>query len=481
MQSARADGSALPCFRVAAYRPNGRVPTEGGIDVDSLTQTVLAGESAERIAAEPVPQTYRAAYLKASDVGMFSGCTDKDVRRSLHVGDVPMPELAPDEVLVAVMASSVNFNSVWSATFEPISTFNFLRRYGRQGGYAARHDRDYQVIGSDASGVVVRVGSGVRRWQIGDHIVVSPGIVNTEDPMSQADGALAVDSLVWGYETNFGGFADYAVVRANMLLPKPAHLSWEEAASYPLCGGTVYRMLISDRGGARIKTGDVVLIWGATGGLGSFAVQMTKAAGGIPVGIVSTPEKARLASELGCELVIDRGEIGMDEGEPGSLDHAVTVGKQLGRIIRGELGEDPNVVFDHVGKVNFGVSLFVVRFGGTVVTCGSSSGYEHLFDARYLWMNQKRVIGVTGCNLHEMAEMTRLMRLGKIVPVLSTAYPLAEAGEALRLVQTNRHIGKVGVLCLAPDYGLGITDLATRLRIGEDRLTMFRHASPVSA
>lgn len=447
--------------------------------MDSLTQAVLDGGSAERITAEPVPRTYRAAYLKASDADMFSGCTDKDVRRSLHVGDVPMPELAPDEVLVAVMASSVNYNSVWSAMFDPISTFNYLRRYGRQGGYAARHDRDYQVVGSDASGVVVRVGAGVRRWQIGDHVVVHPAYVDAEEPMAQADGALTADSLVWGFETNFGGLGDYAVVRANMLLPKPAHLSWEEAASYPLCAGTAYRMLISDRG-ARIKTGDVVLIWGATGGVGSFAVQLAKAAGGIPVGIVSTPEKARLARELGCELVIDRGEIGAAEGEPGSLGHAVTVGKRLGKVIRRELGEDPNVVFDHVGKDTFGVSLFVARFGGTVVTCGSSTGYEHLFDCRYLWMYQKRVIGVSGCNLQEQAEMTRLIRLGKVVPVLSTTYPLAEAGEALRTVQLNRHIGKVGVLCLAPHYGLGITDAATRQHVGEDRLTMFRAASPSS-
>jgi crotonyl-CoA reductase len=447
--------------------------------MDSLAQAVLAGEGAEQIAAEPVPPTYRAAYLKAADADLLSGCADKDVRRTVHVGDVPMPELAPDEVLVAVMASSVNYNSVWSAMFSPMSTFNFLRRYGRQGGYAARHDRDYQVIGSDAAGVVVRVGAGVRNWQPGDHVVVHPAYVDAEEPMSQADGALAAGTLVWGFETNFGGMADYTVVRANMLLPKPAQLSWEEAASYPLCAGTVYRMLISD-GGARIKAGDVVLIWGATGGVGSFAVQLTKAAGGIPVGIVGTPEKARLARELGCELVIDRGEIGMNEGEPGSLEHATTVGKRLGRIVRRELGEDPNVVFDHVGKATFGVSLFVVRLGGTVVTCGSSTGYEHRFDARYLWMYQKRVIGVPGCNLQEQAEMTRLIRLGKVVPVLSQAYPLAEAGEALRKVQENRHTGKVGVLCLAPGSGLGITDPAARERVGEDRLTLFR-AATVSA
>jgi crotonyl-CoA reductase len=447
--------------------------------MDSLAEAVLAGDNAERLAAEPVPQTYRAAHLKASDIGMFNGCADKDVRRSLHVGDVPMPELAPDEVLVAVLASGINYNTVWSAMFEPIPTFAFLQRYARQGGYAERHLRDYQVVGSDASGVVVRVGAAVRRWQIGDHVVVHPALVDPEDPMTQQDGVLTAETQVWGFETNFGGLADYAVVRANMLLPKPGHLTWEESASYALCAGTVYRMLISDRG-ARIKAGDVVLIWGATGGVGSFAVQMTRAAGGIPVGVVSTPEKARLARELGCELVIDRGDISV-AGDPESPDHAIAVGKRLGKIIRKELGEDPHVVFDYVGKDTFGTSMFVARLGGTVVTCGSSTGYQHSFDSRYLWMYLKRVIGSSGCNLQEQAETTRLMRLGKIVPVLSAAYPLAEVGEAVRLVQQNQHTGKVGVLCLAPGHGLGVTDPAARQRIGADRLGLFQARSLASA
>jgi crotonyl-CoA reductase len=412
-------------------------------------------------------------------MGIFDGCTNKDVRKSLHVGEVPMPELAPDEVLIAVMASGINYNTIWSAMFEPVPTFYFLHRYARQGGYAERHERDYQVVGSDASGVVVRTGVAVRRWRPGDNVIVHPAHVDAEDPMTQYDGILANDTRVWGFETNFGGLADYAVVRANMLLPKPAHLTWEEAASFPLCAGTVYRMLISEQG-ARIKAGDIVLIWGATGGTGSFAVQLTRAAGGIPVGIVSTPRKARLARELGCELVIDRGELGIAT-DPGSPDHGVAAGKRLGGIIRKELGEDPHVVFDHVGKDTFGISLFVVRFGGTVVTCGSSTGYEHTFDSRRLWMYLKRVIGVSGCNLQEQAETARLMQLGKIFPVLSVTYPLDEVAEAVRLVQLNKHAGKVGVLCLAPGDGLGVTDPAARERIGEDRLTMFRAKSLASA
>jgi crotonyl-CoA reductase len=431
--------------------------------VDPLSAAVLDGAPPEQLEREPLPDTYLAAHLRAQDVGMFTGVADKDVRKSLHVGRVPMPELAPDEVLVAVMASSINYNTVWSAMFEPVPTFDFLRRYARQGGFAARHDLPHHVVGSDAAGVVVRVGAGVRHWRVGDRVVVSPAHVDDQEPGTHGDGMMGSEQRAWGFETNFGALAHYTVARAGQLLPKPAHLTWEEAASIPLCGGTAYRMLVGEHG-ARIKQGDIVLIWGATGGLGAYAVQLVKNGGGIPVGVVSSPEKADLLRRLGCDVVLDRGELGLDAG-PTTPDQAIEQGKRLGRAIRSAVGEDPHVVFDFVGRATFGLSVFVVRRGGTVVTCGSSTGYLHEYDNRYLWMNLKRIIGSHIANLQEMSELNRLVQLGRIAPALSAVHPLAEVGEAARLVQTNRHIGKVGVLGLAPEPGLGVTDPALRATV----------------
>jgi crotonyl-CoA reductase len=281
-----------------------------------------------------------------------------------------------------------------------------------------------------------------------------------------------VEQRAWGFETNFGGLAHYAVVRVNQLVSKPTHLTWEEAASVTLCGGTAYRMLVSDRG-ARIKQGDIVLIWGAAGGLGAYAVQLVKAGGGIPIGVVSSEEKARALRQLGCDVVINRDDMGLG-GHTMSSDETIALGKRLGRQIRAEVGEDPHVVFDYIGAATFGISVFVVRKGGVVVTCGSSTGYQHQYDNRYLWMNLKRIIGSHIANLQEQHECNRLVQLGKLMPTLSTVYPLGEVGEATRLVQTNRHSGKVGVLCLAPHTGLGITDPALRAQIGEERLTPLR-------
>ncbi|MER6157099.1 crotonyl-CoA carboxylase/reductase [Streptomyces sp. NPDC001868] len=439
----------------------------------SVTDAVLAGAPPEELERAALPTEFTAAHLRIEDVDVFRDVADKDVRKTLRVGPVPMPEPAPDEVLIAVMASSINYNTVWSATFEPLPTFRFLASYGRQGGWAARHDQPYHVLGSDAAGVIVRVGSAVRRWRVGDHVLVNAACVDEQEAVTQADGMLGEHQLAWGYETNFGGLAHYCLARASQLIPKPAHLTWEEAACVPACAGTSYRMLVSDRG-ARMKQGDVVLIWGATGGVGAYAVQFVKNGGGIPVGVVGSPRKAEALRALGCDIVIDRSEIGIGETDGDDFEQAVADGKRLGAAIRRETGEDPHIVFEHVGQATFGMSLFVVRRGGTVVTCGSSTGYRHRYDNRYLWMRLKRVIGSHVANLHEQWECARLFGQGRIMPVMSSLFPLAEVGEATRLVQRNEHIGKVGVLCLAPEPGLGVTDPALRARVGEDRLNPLR-------
>jgi crotonyl-CoA reductase len=436
----------------------------------SLSDAVLAGADAAVLESLPLPDHFPAAVVRREDVDIFRSVEDKDVRKSLLVDQVPMPELAPDEALIAVMASSINYNTVWTAMFEPVPTFQFLRQMGKKGGWEARHDLPYHIVGSDASGVIVRTGSSVRKWKVGDHVVVSPAYVDEQDPDTHRDGMLGEGQKAWGFETNFGGLAHYAVVRASQLMPKPAALSWEEAAVNPLCASTAYRMLVSERG-ARMKQGDVVLVWGATGGLGAYAVQLVLNGGGIPVGVVNSEAKASVLRSLGCEAVINRTEI--DEGDPTFLERPEGW-KKMGKAIRAAAGEDPHIVFEHVGQKTFAASVFLARRGGTVITCGSSTGYEHLYDNRYLWMRLKRIIGSHGANLHEQWEVNRLLALGHVVPTLSRTYPLAEVAAATRSVQTNQHIGKVGVLCLAPEPGLGVTDPSARARIDDKRLHAFR-------
>jgi crotonyl-CoA reductase len=444
--------------------------------MEAICDAILAGASGAEIGAIPLPESYRAAVVLKDEAEMFSGLPsdDKDPRKSLHITDVAVPELAPDEAYVAIMASAINFNTVWTSIFEPLPTFGFLSRLGRESIWGKRHDLPYHVVGSDGAGVVVRVGSAVRNWKPGDRVTIHCNYVDDQDPSAHDDSMLAANQRIWGFETNFGGLADLAVVKANQLMPKPAHLSWEESACNALCNSTSYRMLVS-RNAADMKQGDTVLVWGATGGLGGYAVQYVLNGGGTPVGVVSSAEKAELLHQLGCEAVIDRragnyrfwkDEHTQDESE----------WRRFGKDIRQLVGEDPNIVFEHPGRQTMGASVFVCARGGTVVTCAATSGYMIEYDNRHLWMKLKSIKSSHFANYREAWDANRLVARGQIQPILSVTYPLEQTGEAAYQVHHNLHEGKIAVRCLAPRDGLGVDDPEFRDKVGEDRITLFRRA-----
>jgi len=442
--------------------------------MSQILQAVVEGAGGEDLAGLEMPDSYRGAYVLRDEVTMFEGLdsADKDPRKSLHVGDVPLPELAPDEAYVAVMASAINFNTVWTSIFEPMPTFGFLDRLGKESVWGARHALDHHVVGSDASGVVLKTGSLVRNWRPGDKVTIHCNYVDDQDPTAHDDSMLALNQRIWGFESNFGGLAEITVVKANQLMPKPAHLSWEEAAVNALCNSTAYRMLVS-RNGAPVTQGDRVLVWGATGGLGSFAVQYVMNAGGIPIGVVSSPEKVELLRGLGVDAVIDRKSSGYrfwkDEHTQDESEW-----RRLGKDIRALVGEDPDIVFEHPGRETMGASVFVCKRAGTIVTCAATSGYMIEYDNRHLWMRLKTIKGSHFANYREAWDANRQVCEGKILPPISAVFPLEQVGEATAQVQQNRHEGKIGVLCLAPREGLGIDDLELRERVGEDRITLFR-------
>lgn len=443
-------------------------------DVQEILEAIQNDAGAEDIANLSLPEAYRAAHVLRSESGMWEGVEswDKDPRQSLHVGDVPMPELAPDEAVIAVMASSINFNTVWTSIFEPLPTFGFLDRLGRESVWGKRHAQDFHAVGSDASGVVLRVGSAVRNWKPGDRITAHCNHVDDQDPSAHNDSMLAANQRIWGFETNYGGLADLAIVKANQLMPKPEHLSWEEAAVNALCSSTSYRMLVGDHG-ARMKQGDNVFIWGATGGIGAYATQLVLNGGGTPIGVVSSPERARLLNAMGCEAVIDRRAEGYkfwsDENTQDESEW-----RRLGKKVRELVGEDPDIVFEHPGRSTMGASVFITKRGGTVVTCAATSGYMVEFDNRHLWMKLKKVVSSHFANYQEAWEMNRLISQGAIQPVMSEVFDLDNVGEAALKVHHNEAEGKIGVLCMSPAEGLGITDPEKRAEIGEDKITLFQ-------
>jgi crotonyl-CoA reductase len=442
--------------------------------MSEILDAVRSGASGETLASTPMPTTTRAAFVRRDEQTMFEGVAskDKDPRRSLHVGEVALPDLAPDEVFVAVMASSINFNTVWTSIFEPLSTFGFLDRLGKESFWGRRHALDYHVVGSDAAGVIVRAGSAVRKWNVGDEVTVHCNYVDDQDPSSHDDSMRGDNQRIWGFETNFGGLADIAVVKANQLMPKATHLTWEEAAINALCNSTAYRMLVS-RNGAPVTQGDKVLIWGASGGLGSFAVQHVLNSGGTPIGVVSSANKVDTLHELGCEYVINRQEKNYQFWKDEHTQDE-TEWRRFGKDIRGLVGDDPDIVFEHPGRSTMGASVFVTKRAGTIVTCAATSGYMIEYDNRHLWMKLKTIKGSHFANYREAWSANQTIMDGKVVPPLSAVFELEQTGEATRQLQLNQHEGKIAILCAAPREGLGVTDPQLRALVGEERLSIFR-------
>jgi len=350
--------------------------------------------------------------------------------------EMPVWKAGPGEVLVQVMAAGVNFNGIWAGLGEPV---NILKSHGL----------DFHIAGSDASGVIWSIGEGVTGWKVGDEVVlhcnhlVEPGASDLQ--------------TIWGYETPDGSFAQFTRVQAQQLLRKPPQLTWEESASYGLTYYTAHRMLV-DR--AKVQPGEVVLIWGAGGGLGVFAVQLAAVMGARPIAVVSSDDKAELCKELGAVGVINRNDFpalqykdGMTPAEEAEHQKAM---KAFGKRIWDILGEKtgPDVVFEHVGKTTFPASVFLANKFGRIVICGATTGYNLTFDVRHLWMRQKQIIGSHFADADSSRRANNLMLQGKVKPVMTRLFTWDEIPQAHQLMYENKLHGTVSCLVGAPRPGL---------------------------
>jgi crotonyl-CoA carboxylase/reductase len=365
---------------------------------------------------------------------------------AFQLEEMEVPEPGAFEVTVRVMAAGVNFNNVWAALGQPVSVFRY-------------HPEDHHIGGSDASGIVWKVGEGVTRWQPGDEVVLHCNQASYEDPEVHGLDPLAAPSQqIWGYETTWGSFAQFCKVQAQQLLPKPAHLSWEEAASYGLTYFTAYRMLIDQ---AELQSGHRVLVWGAAGGLGVFALQLCKLAGAEVVGVVSSEDKGELCNKLGACGFVDRNEFAgmMRRGDetPDEEKARFKESRRFSKHVAELLGGQPDIVFEHVGKATFPTSVLAVKPFGKVVICGATSGYTLDFDVRYLWMRQKQIIGSHFANAYECNKANELIQQGKIRPVLWKTLPFEGVAEAHQLMRDNKHQGKIAILVGADAEGQGKT------------------------
>jgi crotonyl-CoA carboxylase/reductase len=368
---------------------------------------------------------------------------------AFRLEEVDVPQPGAFEVVVRVMAAGVNYNNVWAAMGQPVSVMK----------YGDHPEHGHHIGGSDGAGIVWKVGPGVTRWKPGDEVVIHCNQASYEDPeVHGLDPMAAPSQRIWGYETTWGSFAQFTKVQAQQLLPKPAALTWEEAASYGLVYFTAWRMLVTRCG---IQAGDKVLIWGAAGGLGVFATQICAAAGARSVGVVSSPEKGALVEQLGACGWIDRGEFPgmMRTGtETPAEEHArFRASRAFAGRVKELLGDAPDIVFEHVGRATFPTSVYTVRPFGKVVICAGTTGFNLDFDVRYLWMKQKEILGSHFANAYECLKANELIESGAVRPVLWRTLGFDGVGEAHQLMKDNKHLGKIAVLVGADEPGLGRT------------------------
>ncbi|MDQ4006073.1 MAG: crotonyl-CoA carboxylase/reductase [Actinomycetota bacterium] len=378
-----------------------------------------------------------------------------DPTDAFKIEDLEVPEIGPNDALVLVMAAGINYNNVWAARGIPVDV---TKVHGKLG-----EPTEFHIGGSDASGIVYAVGENVANVKVGDHVVVHCGQWDPEADDS-ADPMFHDSFRIWGYESNWGSFAQFTKVQAHQCLPKAPHLTWEAAAAPTLVGATAYRMLLGWPPHT-VGEDDVVLVWGGAGGLGSMAIQIVREFGGRAIAVVSSDDKAEFCTKLGAVGVVNRKEFD-HWGMPPHWKDGKAYGewmngaKAFGKAFWEALGEkrSPRIVFEHPGEDTVPTSIFMCDTGGMVVICAGTTGYNAVADLRYLWMRQKRLQGSHFANDEQSLAFNQLVLDGKIDPALSRTFSFEDIGTAHQLMHENAHPeGNMAALVSAPKEGL--TDL----------------------
>jgi crotonyl-CoA carboxylase/reductase len=392
---------------------------------------------------------------------MMYACTTRRERYgepidSMRVEVVPVPDIEDDEVLVYVMAAGVNYNNIWAGMGVPLDVISTRQMAGEAA--------DFHIGGSDASGIVYKVGKNVQWPRVGDEVVVHCGMWSDDCPVvrSGTDPMHSPSFSIWGYERNWGSFAQFTKVQAHQCLPRPQHLTWEASAAYMLVGATAYRMLYGFAPNV-VKKGDVVLVWGGAGGLGSLALQICRAAGAKSIAVVSDERKFDYCMQLGATGCINRNDFdhwGMlpHWSEKQRYDDWMRGARAFGKAIWDILGEkrSPSIVFEHPGESTIPTSLFVCGPGGMVITCAGTSGYNATVDIRYLWTRQKRLQGSHFANDEQALGINQLVMQGRVDPCLSRAFTFEEIPLAHQMMRENIHPnGNMAILVGAKRPGTG--------------------------
>jgi crotonyl-CoA carboxylase/reductase len=364
---------------------------------------------------------------------------------------VDTPELRDDEVLIAVISAGVNYNGIWAAKGEPKNVIETNGSYGDK-------KEDFHICGSEASGIVYAIGKNVKNVKIGDEVIVSASRYNKdcEYILSGGEPELSPSFHIWGYESNWGAFAQFCKAYDYQCTPRPANFTWDETASCIATGATVNRML-NHWEGNRIKQGDVVLIWGGSGGIGASAIQQVTAYGGIAIAVVSDDNKGEFCRSIGAKGYINRKKYdhwcNISELDDRGYKKWIVGASKFRNEMYSLIGErrNPSIVIEHPGAMTLSTSLFVCANGGMVVLCGATTGFKATVDLRHLWLYQKRIQGSHAGSSVDLENYMKLCSEKNIRPKISRVFPWEKLSEAhSEMSKGNTVFGKY-VVRIVPD------------------------------
>jgi alcohol dehydrogenase len=316
-----------------------------------------------------------------------------------YVTDYPDPRPAEDEVVIKVGAATLNYHDI------------FTRR-----GMPGIKVPMPCIPGIDFAGEIVEVGASVKCWRPGQRVMV--------DPMDRRTGGGLLG------EVRPGGLAEFCAVPQPHLIALPDEVSYESAAALPVAYGTAFRMMYTI---GRISEGEKVLILGASGGVGTCCVQLAKAVGAQVIACASTEEKLKRLGELGADYLLDYTQI----------DFVKWVHETFGKPRRRQFDGGVDAVVNYTGGDTWVKSMRVLRRQGRLLTCGATAGYSPQEDIRFIWTFELQVLGSNGWMREDLFSLLEMLKTGKLKPVIDRKFSLAEANEALALLENRRSFGKV--------------------------------------
>ncbi len=277
------------------------------------------------------------------------------------------------------------------------------------------------IMGSDAAGVVVETGTDVKKFKTGDDVINIPFRVPMDDPLIKKNSENLSKNYSLPGEHSDGMQVEYVTILQDFVMAKPQNINWQEAASFSLASLTAYHMLVRK---VNLQAGQWVLIYGASSGVGSAAIQIAKSFGAQVITTVGSKEKAQMAKKLGADYVINYTE------------------KKIGKTAK-EISGGIDIVFEHTGEQTWNDSLRCLKTGGKIVTCGATTGPFVKIDLRSLFIKQQQIIGSTMGTLQDMKEVHQLVENGKLKPVIDKVFDFEDTRSAHEWLESGKQFGKV--------------------------------------